>query len=141
MLSVLLFTPWRNFSVQLFSILRIKNPQSHFVLQYSSFSYRRLKSKHRFIDANSLFASILCVYWPSLIGVTYKIRRLNDFLSGGWTTISWRDYHQTFSAKTSCYRTCKFILFFIYSKDALNPNLLNRQIMPYLQMTDMSSFL
>ena len=73
MLSVLLFTPWRNFSVQLFSILRIKNPQIHFVLQYSSFSYRRLKSEHRFIDANSLFASILCVYWPSLIGVTYKI--------------------------------------------------------------------
>ena len=42
------------------------------------------------------------------------------------------NYHQTFLAKTPCYRTCKFILFFIYLKDALNPNLLNRQIMLHL---------
>ena len=81
-----------------------------------------------------------CAFWPSLIRTMQLTAPFYDFLLGRWTTTSWRNYHQTFLVKTPGWRTCEFIPCFIYAKGGLNPNLLNREVIFYLQMIEESFF-
>ena len=54
-------------------------------------------------------------------------------LVGGWTTISWRNYHQAFSATTPIWDVCKFGVCLIYVRNALNPSRIDKNTNRYDQ--------